>query len=272
MERYQVEQEPFYTGPNRLILAFRGHSDDRNNRPITVVSHLLLRTKFQAYFMDAVINAGLEKARVSGKNACKIVEIQVDLSQAPESYSILHIIDTTADRAEEQMNSGETGLGQYLDEAAQLMTRSPSRQDLSERYEIEAEPFYINQGSGVKLFKGVHIARKGLPIIVKQHEFLALQHHNRLSNELAQAINTAIAQAQVEHPYTCKVLEMHLDISKAPKQYRLSHILEIFDRDVGMEIEQRRKQRRPMSECDLWSFVGQAASALAYAHERVIDT
>jgi len=66
----------------------------------------------------------------------------------------------------------------------------------------------------VKLFKGVSIAPNGFPIIVKRHKFSVFRDNDELLNELTKAINTAIVQTQVEHPITCRVLEMHLDASK----------------------------------------------------------
>ena len=256
MDGYQVDEAPFYTGPNGLVLAFRGLSKDNSNRLITVVSHLLLRTTYRTQFpqvIDAVLNKGLEKARVGG-NFCKIVEMQVDLSAAPEKYTVFHVMDTTADLAEErkegQETSGETELRRYIEEAVELMARKPS-----------------GVAEVVK-----RVSHEGVPIIVKQHRFSVFRDNDRMQNELAKAINSAIVQAQVEHPNACKVLEMHLDVSKAPKQYYLSHILEALDRNLGKEIAQRREEQRLVSDGELWDFLRQVAGALAYAHSKVSYT
>ena len=265
MDGYQVDQAPFYTGPNSLVLAFKGLSRDRENRPVILVCHLLLHTTYQEQFpqvVDAVLNAGLEKAKAEGSSAIKVVEILVDLSAAPEQYTVLHIVDITAGRAEE--------LRQYLDTAVALVTRKPS--PLTERYHVEKDPFYVSDNAAVSLFKGAFTGRDGLPIIVKRHKFYTLQVQDNLPTEVARAINTAIVQARVEHPNNCRVLEMHLDTRKAPKRYCLNHILEALTRDVEMEIAQRIKDHRPLKDWELWDFLQQTASALAYAHAKVIHT
>ena len=265
MDGYQVDQVPFYTGPKGLILAFKGLSRDRNDRPVIIVSHLLVRATYEAQFpqvMDAVLNSGLEKGRLEAKGACRIVEIQVDLTGAPEKYSVLHIMDTTAGQAER--TAGETELRQYIEAAVELVACIPS-QHLTERYRAEEDPFYISADNSVSLFKDTSRA-----VVIKQHNFSVVKNKAKLPSALSRAINTAIAQAQVEHPNTCRVLEMHLDCSKAPKWYSLSHILEALDRDVEAEITQRSEQHRPLSDWELWDFLRQTGSALAYTHAKGI--
>jgi len=211
---------------------------------------------------------------VGDQNACKIVEIYIDLNAVPEKYSVFHIIDTIENWAEErkegQMASGETELRQYIKEAVALVGKQPSQQDLSEGYKVEEDPFYV--GEAVKLFKGVSRNYNCDPVIVKQHELYVLQDKNIAQEKLAKAINTAIVQTRVKHPNICRVLEMHLDISRAPKQYSLNHILEAMNRDVEMEIAQRSQQQRPLSDLELWDFLRQTASALVYAHAKVLYT
>jgi len=270
MDNYQVGQAPFYTSPNSSVAVFKYSSRDRPNSPVTVIRCQLLRTAYQAHFpetIDAVLNAALDKARTEDKSTCKIVEVQVDLTEAPEQYTVVETLDAEPD--------GETELREYLEEASRVLlaarnpSSSPQRQGITERYQVEPDPFYISDTGSVSLFKGSSRARSGHSIIVKRHEFSAFQGKEKLHNELAKAINTAIAQARVEHPNICRVLEIHLDTSYAPKRYYLSHILEALDRDVDMEIDKRRRQQRPMSDWELWGFLEQTASALAYAHSKV---
>ncbi|MBV5279749.1 MAG: protein kinase family protein [Actinobacteria bacterium] len=262
MDGYQGDQVPFYTGPNSLVLAFKGLSRLRENRPVILVSHLLLHTTYQEQFpqvLDAVLNTGLEKVRTEGSSAC-LVEILVDLSAAPEQYTVLHVMDTTA-------GSTEAELRHYLEEAVALVARKPAPR--SERYQVDEDPFYISANATVRLFKGT---AERLPVIVKQHDFSVFQENDNWQSELTKAINTALAQVRVQHPNTCRVLELHLDVSRAPKWYCLSHILEALDTDVGKEVAQRRKRQRPLSDWELWDFLQQTARALAYAHAKVIHT
>lgn len=85
-------------------------------------------------------------------------------------------------------------------------------------------------------------------------------------------MNTGLAQARAEHPHTCAILQLHFEVTEAPKHYYVDHILEALDRDLGMEIKKRYSKARPFSEWELWYFLAQTVRALASAHAKVRNT
>ena len=140
-----------------------------------------------------------------------------------------------------------------------------------EDYRLEPQPFYISDDNSVWLFKGSSTARNGAPIVAKRHEFLLLRDKDQFSKRLNEALNVGLAQARVDHPHSCKLLEIRLDISGAPEQYFVYHILEALKSNVWQEVEQRKKRPNPCSELEMWDFLEQTTSALSFAHDKVTD-
>lgn len=136
-------------------------------------------------------------------------------------------------------------------------------------YSLEPRPFYISDDNSVRLFKGFSLTRNRLPIVAKRHEFSLLRDKGQLSERLNAAINAGLAQARVEHPNSCKVLEICLDLSEAPNQYYVYHVLEALETDLYQTVEQRKRQNSPYSEQEVWDFLKQTAGALSLAHEKV---
>ena len=140
-----------------------------------------------------------------------------------------------------------------------------------EDYRLEPQPFYISDDNSVWLFKGSSTARNGAPIVAKRHEFLLLRDKDQFSQRLNEALNVGLAQARVDHPHSCKVLEICLDISGAPNQYFVYHILEALENNLWQEVKQRQKRPNRYSEQEMWNFLEQMASALSFAHDKVTD-
>jgi len=264
MNGYQVDQAPFYTSPDDSVWAYHGLATERGGHPVTILCYQLSRTTYSDRLpdlLDAVLNLGLEQAKTEGN--CPILEMQVDLSEAPERYTLFHIVDV-----QEEGRKEETDLQKYMHKAAAQLTavRDAPREGASELYQTDSKPFYMSQNGVVSLFKG---DSNGLPIIAKRHKFVKLREKTRLPRELASAMNAGLAQSRVEHLHTCIILQMHLDVSEAPTRYRLDHILEALDSDVEKEIEKRKEEQRPMSEGELCNFLVQTSEALAFAHSKV---
>ena len=138
-----------------------------------------------------------------------------------------------------------------------------------EGYSLEPRPFYISEDNSVRLFKGFSLTRNTLPIVAKRHEFSLLRDKGQLTERLNAAINAGLAQARVEHPNSCKVLEICLDLSEAPNEYYVYHILEALEKDLYQAVEQRKRRNCPYSEQEVWDFLKQTAGALSLAHEKV---
>ena len=136
-----------------------------------------------------------------------------------------------------------------------------------ENYSLEPQPFCISDDNSVWLFKGFSTARNGAPIVAKRHEFLLLRDKDQFS----QRLNVGLAQARVDHPHSCKLLEIRLDISGATNQYFVYHILEALENNLWQEVKQRKKRPNRYSEQEMWNFLEQMTSALSFAHDKVTD-
>lgn len=268
MDGYELDKVPFCTSPDDFVLAFR----DRNNHSIAVIRHDLTDVTYRAQLseiIDEVFNMGLEQARTEGQCDLKILEIQVDLKNVPENYSIFHVLDTRnvgqmEDRKEDQRYLEDEEVKEYLKKnTMKLEEVAQKKLECQELYDTVDDFFYENDDKTVRLYKG-----RFSPIIVKRHEFFKKASLHR---DIAKAINAGLVQARVLHPHTCRIIAMHLDISKAPKCYYLDHILEALEKDVEKEIKDRQSQSRQFSELELWEFLRQTASALSFAHEKVLN-
>lgn len=65
-------------------------------------------------------------------------------------------------------------------------------------YELEPDPFCVNNSTFVSLFKGVSLTRWRLPV-VKKHDFMLIQKKS-VQVRMVQALNAALIQAKVQHP------------------------------------------------------------------------
>lgn len=268
MDGYEVEQAPFYTSPNTLVSAYKGLSRERANNSVVIIRHDLVVSTYKSQFpqiLDAVLNTGLEIARNEGKQSLKILDIHVNFSAVPEKYIVFFALDTgNIERIEER--ECEATLQTLLQQIAGLLASGdPHAQD----YLFEPQPFYVNSSSFVSLFKGVSKENSQVSVILKRHDFYLEELGTELSSKIANATKAGLIQARVDHAHTCKILQIRLDTSEAPKKYSLNHIMEALDRDVGKEIQRRRRDQSFMSEKELWTFVSQTAEVLAFTHAKV---
>ena len=256
MDKYELEEIPFYSPANSQITAFHCLSRHISPSSLTVIRYELATSQAQfSKKLDAVLSTPLKYAK--RKMGLEVVEIDIDLRKSPEQFTVFHIVDT----------QNEAELLDYLQKALLQLADSAhiepgSRQGDAEQYEIESKTFCENEDGSVCLFKGV-----GSPVTVKRQEFSLLRYSTDLAKELAKSLNAGLAQARVQHPHNCRLLAMHLDTSQAPALYHLDHVLEALERNVEMEI-QASGQRR-LSEWELCEFLRQTTSALAYAHANV---
>lgn len=129
-------------------------------------------------------------------------------------------------------------------------------------YQLESEPFYVSPQTSVSLFRGIALTESNPPIVAKRHDFHFIQNE-ATQKSIAQSINAAIAQAKVQHPHSCDLMEVRLKIEGS--NCAVFHILEALDGSVDKDI----KERRAYSEDELKNMLRQISSALAYAHSKV---
>ena len=275
MDGYQVEQVPFYISSDRSILAYNGLAIECQTRPITVIRHELTSAKYQAelpYMLDEVLGTGLDYVRKEQRTGFKVLEIQIDLSEASERYAVLFAFDTANCQTLVQEYRQMT-IAKLITAAERIEKyRNSARERRPERFQIDLEPFYMSEDGSVQMFKAVSTTHNGPSIVVKRHELFRVRDKARLQIKLNQAVNAGLAQAKAEHPHICSLLEIHLDAKDAPKRYCLDHVLEALDRDMAKEVEERQREHRPFNERELWSFLAQTASALSFIHAKVRET
>lgn len=153
------------------------------------------------------------------------------------------------------------------------MLKIPSIMRTDKPYRDEVELIFAREDETVKLFRGVSTVYPGMPIVIKQHKYsIVPEIESEKPKALNRAINAALVQARVEHPYICKIMQIYLDTKKAPREYCLVHILQDLIGDTWMEIKKRQNMHRPYAEKEIWNFIKQISSAMAYAHSKVIHT
>lgn len=136
-----------------------------------------------------------------------------------------------------------------------------------EDYELEADPFYFSPDTSVGLFKGFSTTRNRLPVVVKRYDFNLIQQKGT-QIRMVQAINAALAQAKVQHPNACDILEVQLEVDR--NNCTIYHVLEALEADVEVDIEQRKRSNRPYGEAELRQILLQIADVLAFTHKRNI--
>lgn len=134
-------------------------------------------------------------------------------------------------------------------------------------YEVEPTPFYFNPFTSVALFKGFSLTRNRLSVVVKHHDFKFIQQKAQ-QIRIVQTLNAALAQAKVQHPNSCDILEVQMKIKDT--NCVIYHILEALEGDLGQDIELRKRSNRPYEEGELRQVLQQIASALATAHDKRI--
>lgn len=276
MDAYALASQHFYENEDCSILAFKGISIARNHLPIVQVRYELSTGCYYSEanlvdMADEILSNGIKQAQREAERPWIVLEMLIDVSRRPTKYSVFHILRWKDAGTEEEMAAKEEELKGYLRQFSSVIRRrgsQPSSNKPEDRYNLDPNPCYVSIHSSVKLFKGVSHAISDYPIIAKRHEFFVVQPE--ISTMLVAAINTALVQAQLEHPHICKILDIHFVMNISAMNYYLYHILEALKSDVGKEIKQRGN--RYMEEEDLWEFLRQTSSILAYAHAKVVLT
>lgn len=129
-------------------------------------------------------------------------------------------------------------------------------------YQLELQPFYVNPDTEVSLFKGTSRSRNNLPIVSKRHEFHFIQTP-QTQKSICQSLNAALAQAKVQHPNVCDVLEVQLEISGT--NCTVYHILESLEGSAWQDITAGKRS----TEVEMRNVLYQTSSALACAHSKV---
>ena len=109
----------------------------------------------------------------------------------------------------------------------------------------------------------------GQPIVAKCHQ-IQFEDKVKFIEEFTKVMNTGLAQARVEHPHFCKILDFVLDVDMEQRTFFVYHILEDLESDVGRVIEERKRDQRIPNEDEVMTFLAQTTQALAYAHSKQI--
>ena len=136
-------------------------------------------------------------------------------------------------------------------------------------YQLSASPFAFNRSSNVRLYHAFSLDHPHLPVVAKRHDLYFISQPEFLS-DFNQVINSGLAQARVEHPNSCRLQEIRVDMDMSQNCYSVYHILEALVKDVGKEIEERKGNGNGVKEEELRRFLGETSSALSYAHSKGI--
>ena len=131
-------------------------------------------------------------------------------------------------------------------------------------YKLESSSFFFNLGTYVSLYRGRNKSTQ-LPVVVKRHDFMLIQQ-KQTQVSMVQTLNAALAQAKVQHPNACDILEVQMEIEQT--NCSIFHVLEALDTDLGQDIEEREKTCRPYTEKELRQVLQETASVLVCAHRR----
>jgi len=132
----------------------------------------------------------------------------------------------------------------------------------------ERDIFYENERTNVKLFKGICTSRNNLKVVLKLHSFSFSQ--TDYEERISQTINAAVAQARVQHPHTCDILDVQFQTVNG--KFLVYHVLEFLETSFEKEIAKRLRENRPCTETELRDFLQQISSAVAYARSKVSST
>ena len=99
-----------------------------------------------------------------------------------------------------------------------------------------------------------------LPVVVKRHDFTLIQE-KQTQLRMVQILNAALTQAKVQHPNSCYILEVQMEIDRT--NCSIFHVLEALETDLGQDIEDHKISNRPYREEELRQVLLQTASVLA---------
>ena len=92
-------------------------------------------------------------------------------------------------------------------------------------YELTSAPFSVNPETLVKLFRGTS-KQSRQPVVAKCHELLYALGKAELTKQFTQVMNAGLAQARVDHPNSCKILELGLHVDMERGSFSVYHVLE----------------------------------------------
>ena len=118
---------------------------------------------------------------------------------------------------------------------------------------------YHSSSTAVSVYEA--LSPQGEPVIVKTYE-------KESPEEANEQVTEALLQMRVEHPNTCRLLDLQLT-TLSGRSLRVHLILERLERDLKKDILMRNSEQRPYTEGDLLSMVQQIGSALVYAKNKV---
>jgi serine/threonine protein kinase len=105
------------------------------------------------------------------------------------------------------------------------------------------------------------------PVYIKKHEFHFIDSKES-QERITSCINAAICQAKMQHPNTCELLEVQLEIREG--NCYIYHVLEPLVTSVGKDIQEHIQDRRGFKESEICKCGLDVASALAHAHNMKI--
>jgi len=275
MEDYVFSEQPFYVSGDGYIKLYQAVSASRRTRPIVIRRQKLTADLFQTDLprkVDDFIAASLSQVRNAGLDPCRLLEVYLDVHRAPDQYYVFHVVE---------MRDGITSVQLYMrhlfeESLTQPLLDTPSTaHELVQSqqgnpavkiagYDIDSELF---AEAMAKLYKGTTADHQKLPIVVKCHEFSRPKYRDTLSAELSKAINAGIVQARIQHPRSCRILDLHVNVTGAPIMYYVHHVLEALESDLYKEIVKKKAQSVLYSEADLWDFLTQLSSVMAFSHD-----
>ncbi len=118
---------------------------------------------------------------------------------------------------------------------------------------------YHSSSTAVSVYEA--LSPQGEPVIVKTYEKASPEEAN-------EQVTEALLQMRVEHPNTCRLLDLQLT-TLSGRSLRVHLILERLERDLKKDILMRNSEQRPYTEEDLLAMVQQIGSALVYAKNKV---
>ena len=121
---------------------------------------------------------------------------------------------------------------------------------------------YENSAAQVYVYRGtVHQGTVNVAIKITLHESLS---------EANGVINEAMCQARLSHDNICRVMDCFMEETQ-DRGMRSVLILELMNRDLAAEIEERKKMNGFWSEMELITYLGELLSALLYAQSKGVS-
>jgi serine/threonine protein kinase len=170
MEGYDIEPSPFFISGDHTVRLFHATSMLRKGLPVVIKRHdiyFLSKSDF-LHDINRVVNAGLAQARVEHSHSCKILELNLDLDPAQNTYSVLHVLealerDLSKDieqRQRHNMSLDEGEIRRFLREMGEAVAFAHSK-NIAHR-DIKPQNVFLDKAGCYKLGDfGCYYERKG---------------------------------------------------------------------------------------------------------------